>query len=123
MFKGQRIKDLIESKGMTQVDVYEGAKIAASTFGNIVADGSNPRANNIQKLAKYLNCSIDEFFEWEPDFIPVSTVNRAGEEMPKYGLPAIKRENIHLHQLLEEKERLIAVLMKNEKQGKDESKE
>ena len=35
----------------------------------------------------------------------------------------IKRENIHLHQLLEEKERLIEVLMKKEKTSKDESKE
>jgi transcriptional regulator with XRE-family HTH domain len=123
MFKGQRVKDLIERKGMTQIEVAKKAKIAQGTFGSILSDAGNPRAKNLQKMAQVLECSIDEFFDWEPDFIPVSTVNRAGEEMPKYGLPAIKRENIHLHQLLEEKERLIAVLMKNEKQGKDESKE
>lgn len=123
MFKGQLLKNLIESKGMTQIEVAQMAGIPKGTFTSILSDSGNPRAENLQALAKALKCSIDEFFDWEPDFIPVSEVNRAGEEMPKYGLSAIKRENIHLHQLIEEKERLIKVLEKNQKPKKDESKE
>ena len=123
MFKGQLVKNLIESKGMTQIEAANMAGLSKGTLNSMLSDSGNPRAENIQALAKALRCSIDEFFDWEPDFIPVSTVNRAGEEMPKYGLSAIKRENIHLHQLIEEKERLIKVLEKNQKSGKNESKE
>lgn len=63
MFNGQKIKVLIEEKGLTYKDVYESIGMTGTTFFNITSGEGNPKADNLEKLADFLNCSIDIFFD------------------------------------------------------------
>lgn len=63
MFNGKRIKELIEEKGLAFKDVYESIGMTGTTFFNITSGVGNPKADNLEKLADFLNCPIDIFFE------------------------------------------------------------
>lgn len=63
MFKGQKIKNIIENKGLTYKDVYESIGMTGTTFFNITSGEGNPKADNLEKLADVLECPIDAFFD------------------------------------------------------------
>lgn len=63
MFNGRKIKELIEEKGLAYKDVYESIGMTGTTFFNITSGEGNPKADNLEKLADFLKCPIDIFFE------------------------------------------------------------
>ena len=56
------IKQIRESKGMTQNHIGEYLKVNRSTVAMWESGKSKPRADLIPKLAEVLGCSIDELF-------------------------------------------------------------
>jgi transcriptional regulator with XRE-family HTH domain len=70
-----RIKELIEASGMTNKQVYEGVGISKIALMNIVRGESFPRADTLEKIAKFLGVPCGALFDdWQeekrsPDFV------------------------------------------------------
>lgn len=115
MFNGQKIKDIIAERGYTQKEVFNRANIKSGTFYSLFNENANPSSNIIESIADVLNCNIDDFFDRKVESKQVSIghqVNGNGNSVSgDISLAECKRELNHLKQLLEEKERLIQVLL------------
>ena len=57
------LKELREHAGLTQIDLANRLCVNRSTVSMWEIGKSNPRADLLPKLAKILNCSIDELFD------------------------------------------------------------
>ncbi|MEJ8741364.1 helix-turn-helix domain-containing protein [Phocaeicola sp. HCN-6420] len=114
MFKGQIISDLIDKRRAKKVDVYTYAGITKATLDNIIKGISIPNCTTIEKIADFFDVSIDEFFEREKPHLNIGhTVNGNGNNVSgDIQLHECQKEIEHLKELLNEKERLIQVLMK-----------
>ena len=63
-----RIKELIQEKGMTYKEVYEGVGITKTALTNIVKGDSYPRADTLEKMAKVLGVPCGALFDdWDED--------------------------------------------------------
>ena len=122
MFNGQKIKDLLEERGVQQNTFCFDTGISKSNLYVWVKGQSMPGADNLEVIADYFKVPVDFFFEREVD---VSSVN-VGHQVKGNGnnisgdisLSECKKELEHVKTLLEEKdkiisekERLIQVLM------------
>ena len=58
------IKELRIQKGFTQTEIAKKLKIDKSTVSKWETGESLPRADKLFKLAKILNCTVDELLKW-----------------------------------------------------------
>ena len=100
MFNGQKIKKIIEEKGLTYKDVYESIGMTGTTFFNITSGEGNPKADNLEKLADILQCPIDAFFDRDIDIhfqesngTAIKTENSGYVTIPKDLLNLIKSQS------------------------------
>lgn len=112
MFNGLKIKHLIEEKGLNFNEVFNTIGMSATTFYTIASEEGNPKADNLEKLADFLNVPIDYFFDRNiKTSEQTTTVNGNGNKVQN-GNGNVMIENQakeieHLKQLLEEKEKSI----------------
>ena len=123
MFNGQKIKDIISNKGLTQKQVFNRAGIKEATFYSLFNQTANPSSNILESIADVLGCSIDDFFDRNNDAQLINighNVSGNGNKVTgDIALSECQSEVAHLKELLKEKdellnekERLIKVLMK-----------
>lgn len=103
MYRAQNIKDIAEKKKIKIKDLYECTGISRGTLFNLLKEDANPTADNIEKLADFLGCPIDDFFIRNATY---QHTNTSGINSPD------NKEIELLKQLLEEKERTIQILLK-----------
>lgn len=112
MYNGQKIKNIIELKGLKQIDVYKSAGINEGTFFSITSEKGNPKADKLELIADFLQCSIDDFFDRKIKVHETSmNVSGSGNKVQN-GVHNVMVENQakeieHLQLLLKEKEVLI----------------
>ena len=110
MFKGERIKVLLEEKNVTKKSLADAVNISTLGLDGTIA-GSNVRAGNLEKIADFFKLPIDYFFDRD---INSSGIN-IGHQVKGNGnkisgditLSECRKEIEHLNALLEEKERVI----------------
>ena len=91
-FSIDKMKDILKTKGYTYDDLAEKTDISKSTISKIFGGFSkNPTLKFLKSIAKALDCSIDDFFEWEeeptsPYYLDRKTAKLAQEifENPDY---------------------------------------
>ena len=88
------LKKLLESRGLTQVELSELVNIPASTLSGYFSERSTPTAGNIQKLADFFGVNKSDI---DPRYNYILSTERGGDYMDT-------RDNIskNLIQLLEE---------------------
>lgn len=113
MFNGQIINDLIEKKRAKKVDVYTYAGITKATLDNIIKGTNIPNCTTIERIADFFGVSIDSFFNRDSTILNIGhTVNGNGNNVSgDIQLHEYQKEIEHLKELLQEKERLIQVLL------------
>ncbi|WP_462431902.1 helix-turn-helix domain-containing protein [Bacteroides nordii] len=111
MFNGQKIKEIIALRGMTQKEVFTKAGIKETTFYTLFRDDANPSSNILECLADILKCSINDFFDRTTEHTAINLghhVNGNGNKVSgNISLDECQKELGHLKILLEEKERII----------------
>ena len=111
MYNGQKIKDLIEKRGLKLNEVYTSIGMKEGTFFSIISEKGNPKADKLELIADYLLCPIDTFFDRTEVSVSVNIghkVNGNGNKISgDISLSECKKENEHLKQLIQEKERII----------------
>jgi len=60
---GQRIKDLRNKKGISQEKLAEFSELHRTYISSIELGKRNVALENIEKLAKALNCTIEDLFK------------------------------------------------------------
>ena len=114
MFNFQRIKDIIEQRGLTQKEVYEAAGISKGTFLSFERVKA-PNGCNLERIADVLHCKIDDFFDREVECTSINIGHNVKGNGNKVSgditLSEYKKEVEHLKELLAEKERTIQILM------------
>ena len=128
MFIPSRINDLIEQKKMTKRHFCELAGISLTTLNRTTEHGSEIGATKLEKIADVLKVSMDYFFDREDysgkENVLISekavdnsqnnnTINGNGHSINVTYCD--RREIEHLKELLMEKERMIQLLMYNQK--------
>ena len=63
MFNGQNIKRLSEIKGVKIKTVCDRTGISQGSFYTILSERGNPTADNLEAIADFFECSIDDFFD------------------------------------------------------------
>lgn len=111
MFRGERIKDLLAEKKVTKKKLAESVGVTAIGLDGIIS-GSNVRAGNLEKIADFFRLPIDYFFDRE---VEIKSMGQNEDESSlsdniQDGI-SLKKENELLKKIIEEKERLIQVLM------------
>lgn len=61
---GKRIKELRESKKISQQDIAGLCNIEKSNFSRLEAGGTNPTLYTLSKIAEHLNVSLSELFNY-----------------------------------------------------------
>lgn len=82
------LKKLLESSGLTQVELAERVNIPASTLSGYFAERSTPTPGNIQKIADYFNVNkgdIDPRYNYEI-LQSSNKINFVRESTPRYNL-------------------------------------
>ena len=112
MFNGQKLKDLLESKGIAQNEFSKRIGIAEQTLYGYFRLTANPTSNILEKMANELKCSLDYFFDREivtSEIIIGHQVKGNGNKVSgNISLSECQKEIAHLNALLEEKERVIS---------------
>ncbi len=108
MFKGERIKQLLAEKRISKTKLAQMVGMTKIGIDGVIA-GSNVRAGNLEKIADVFQLPLDYFFEREVEIIipksePAEVLSEA-EEI------SLRKENEMLKKLIDEKERLIQVLL------------
>ena len=62
---GKRIKELRESKNISQQDIAGLCNIEKSNFSRLEAGGTNPTLYTLSKIAEHLNVSLKELVDIE----------------------------------------------------------
>ena len=61
-----KMKEILKSQNLTYDDLSEKTQISKSTISKIFGGfNTNPTLKYLKQIAAALNCSIDDFFEWE----------------------------------------------------------
>lgn len=55
----EKINDCLKKKGLSQKDMLEEVGLNKNTISSMLSRGSMLRADNLAKIADYLNCSVD----------------------------------------------------------------
>ena len=115
MFIGERINKLLEERKITKVNLYTSIGISGPGLDKMIA-GANVRVGSLEKIADFFNVPIDYFFDRELDNAHINIghhVNGIGNNVSgDITLSECQKELAHLQQLLEEKERNIQILMR-----------
>lgn len=122
MFKGQVINSLLEERDAKKIDLYTYAGISRATLDNIISGKTDTTVSRLEKVADFFGVSMDLFFERTVSVPPrignnvkiTGSKNRVKNEINLSDMQK-EKEIEHLNQLLAEKERLIKVLLKNQK--------
>ncbi len=92
-----RLNDLKYSKNFTSREIAEKTGIPKSTVEKIFGGfNKNPTIDNLQKIANVLECSIDDFLDYESEPVLPFYTDRAAAKCSEYIL-----ENPKLKLLLE----------------------
>lgn len=115
MFNGQVINELIEKNKAKIVDVYTYAEISKAALDNLIKGTNLPNCKTLERIADFFGVSMDVFFNREKPYVSIGhTINGNGNKVSgDIQLHECQKEIEHLKELLNEKERLIQVLMKN----------
>lgn len=97
------IRQIAKGKGITIRDLAAKTGILDSTIHHIISVGST-NTTTIENIAKVLEVPVGIFFDNEYSLTP---------SQEKLRIEELERENKHLRELLEEKERTIRILMKD----------
>lgn len=63
-----KMKDILKTKGYTYDDLAEKTNMSKSTISKIFGGfNTNPTLKFLREIAQVLDCSIDDFFEWEQE--------------------------------------------------------
>ena len=108
MFKGERIKVLLEEKNVTKKSLADAVNISTLGLDGIIA-GSNVRAGNLEKIADFFKLPIDYFFDREVELNPVEPVPK--KEVSEEKNLSLEAENALLKKIIEEKERTIQIVL------------
>ena len=63
MFNGQNIKRLSEIRGIKVKTICDTTGISPGSFYTILSERGNPTADNLEAIADFFECSIDDFFD------------------------------------------------------------
>ncbi|MDH3973503.1 MAG: helix-turn-helix transcriptional regulator [Deltaproteobacteria bacterium] len=63
MFKGKNLKEIRESKGLSQSQLADKTGLHITTIGNYEIDRREPKATQLKKLADALGVKMEEFFK------------------------------------------------------------
>lgn len=91
MFNGERVKELISEKKMTQTQFAESIGISPSAFTQMIGKKGNPTTRNAETIAEALGVSISELF--------VSVIKRP--DLDKTGSPVIAHSTSKVNELSE----------------------
>ena len=124
MFKGQIINTLLTNKKASKKDLIDFVGLSKSQVYKIINGEAMPQADNLERIADFFNVSMDIFFDRKIDAESASIqightvtglVNNITGDI---SLSECQKELEHLRTLLqekekqlEEKERLIQILM------------
>lgn len=103
MFKGERIKVLLEEKNVTKKSLADAVNISTLGLDGIIA-GSNVRAGNLEKIADFFKLPIDYFFDREVELNPVEPVPK--KEVSEEKNLSLEAENALLKKSLKKKKEL-----------------
>lgn len=56
----EKINNLLKEKNLSQKDMLQKCDLSKNTISSMLSRGSMPRADNLAKIADFLNCSIDD---------------------------------------------------------------
>lgn len=59
VFTAERIKILAKTKGTTVKDLLNDCGLNKNVLSTMLSRGSMPKADNLAKIADYLDCSVD----------------------------------------------------------------
>ena len=111
MFNGENIKKIAEIRKRKIKNVYEGAGIKQPTFFSIISEKGNPTSDNLEAIADFLECSIDDFFDREVPYQCLLNVSgkesEARQEKDNVSVENLMKEIENLRVLLKEKELLL----------------
>ena len=62
---GRRIKEIRKNMNIKQEELAEAIGIAARNLSNIETGRCFPSADNLEKIAKNLNCKVKDLFDFE----------------------------------------------------------
>lgn len=112
----QKLEEIIKERKMTKVELAAKVGLTSQTIANIL-NGSDVKVSSIQKIAAYFNLPAGYFID---DITSPTTIvgdkNQVGngnviiDDCPAQ-LNEAHKEIEHLKQIIEEKERLIQVLL------------
>ncbi|WP_072531666.1 helix-turn-helix domain-containing protein [Bacteroides ilei] len=113
MFKPQRILELIESNKLTKKDFCKRVEISVQTLDNTLK-GAEIGSRKLERIADFFNVSIDYFFDRDNHAFNIGhqVTGNGNSVSGDIMLSECQKEIMHLKELLNEKERLIQVLMK-----------
>lgn len=125
MLKHKIISDLIEQRKMTKISLANYIGLTIGGLENILK-GSDVRASNLEKIADFFNLPIDHFFERNitPETSSETTIHighKVGGSKNVLGditMSECKKEIEHLQILLKEKDTQLE-LMKNQLDDKE----
>lgn len=69
---GKKIKDILYIKKMTQTDLAKKTKIHRQVLVNWISGTRKPKMENIQKIAKALNISVEDLLDDNKNFSDVN---------------------------------------------------
>ena len=111
MFNGQKLKELLESKGIANNVFSKRIGISEQTLYGYFKPTANPTSVTLEKIANELKYSLDYFFDREIDSKEINIGHQVRGNGNKVSgditLNECKKEIEHLNALLEEKERVI----------------
>ena len=111
MYNGLKIKDLILSKGLNFKKACALLDMHEATFFNITGEKGNPKADNLEKLADFLQCPIDYFLDRKVELSKEGVSISGNGNKVQHGNGNVMTEQAkeidHLKQLLEERERIL----------------
>lgn len=120
---GDKLRRIINERGVTMAEIAVAIGVTPMTITNIVK-GSDPKSSTLKNIADYLKIPIGYFFDEDGKGMNtlvngnnnnVASGHHSQITILKNDIHSKELEIEHLKQIIEEKERLIQVLMKNNK--------
>jgi len=126
----QNIRIIRKQKGISQESVAYDLGIDYSTYGKIERGQIALTVDRLEKIAKILGVTIDELYQWNSGFAPISSEIGSDKESPQVKelkiklqkayaeLESLRREVALLQEQLKDKEKIIDLLEHKSNKGK-----
>ena len=105
---GENLRNQLYAKGKTQADISRNLNVTEASVSRWVNGQSVPRANMIDRLCKYLGCSVEDLttdhnkpVEYAPEDIIAEQI-KENPRLMKLFIYAIKMNNEELDKLIED---------------------